>query len=193
MCIMSNILLPKESAIIICACVNYISTMTGRELAQINSLQPVVNWQNRFKSFRSAQNTKERLWWEHLLTCISLFSFSPDRRKDNSILNESEDAWKCLRQGCLKGSSSLKDFLQIWFEKAVKKSIHTVIKKYSPTAALTLPYKLAINCHFAKRGKNPQHTRGETRGMVYLRKTSLNSQFSCATLHYVHIYMDLCI
>lgn len=148
MCIMSNILLPKESAIIICACVNYISTMTGRELAQINSLQPVVNWQNRFKSFRSAQNTKERLWWEHLLTCISLFSFSPDRRKDNSILNESEDAWKCLRQGCLKGSSSLKDFLQIRFWKGCQKEhthYHKEIQSYSCAyTSLQTSYQLSL-------------------------------------------------
>lgn len=58
------------------------------------------------------------------------------------------------------------------FEKAVKNGIHTITKKYSPTAALTLPYKLAINCHFAivsclERGKKPKHTRGQTRGMIY--------------------------
>lgn len=61
------------------------------------------------------------------------------------------------------------------FKKAVKNSIHTITKKYSPTAAFTLPYKLAINCHFAivncpKKGKKPKHTRGETRGRIYLEQ-----------------------
>lgn len=60
------------------------------------------------------------------------------------------------------------------FEKAIKNGIHSIKKKCSPTAALRLPYKLAINCHFAKvncpkRGKKPKHTRGETRSIF--RKT----------------------
>lgn len=73
----------------------------------------MFNEPNQFIVFYSVQNTKERLWWEHPLTHI--FMLDSSKRKDASVLNEPEDAWKCFRQECSKESSSVRNVLQIQF------------------------------------------------------------------------------
>jgi len=55
------------------------------------------------------------------------------------------------------------------FEKAVKNSIHTITKKCAPTAVLTLPYKVGIDCHLEAVNHPKEipkkYTRAETRGI----------------------------